>query len=88
MTTDVQGAGYLLPTVGAAAGVNPTGESSGVSGGGPVTGATTVRSMEELKEKAPEVYNAMLMGIAMRIRAEQEHANDRIKKILRENYKR
>lgn len=87
MTSDIQGASVLLPTVGSGSvGAATSGEVGGATAGGAaITGATTVSSMEDLKQKAPDLYKAIMMGIAMRIRAEQEHANDRIKKVLRES---
>lgn len=45
---------------------------------------TTIGTMAELKEKAPEVYNAMLQGIGMSICNEMKDHQDRIKKIMRD----
>ena len=44
-----------------------------------VNGATTIANIGELKEKAKPVYDALLMGIALRIRSEQEASMKRFK---------
>ncbi len=46
---------------------------------GVVTGATKIASIGDLKEKAPEIYKALLMAIAMRIRSDQESSMKRFK---------
>ncbi len=49
-----------------------------------ITGSTTITSMEELKDRAPEVYKAMLEGIAVNIINDMEDHQERIKEINRE----
>ena len=48
------------------------------------TSSTKIGSMEDLKKKAPEVYNKMLEGIAMNICGHMREYAERFKKILRE----
>lgn len=45
---------------------------------------TTVNSMSDLKNKAPEVYQKMMEGIAMKICNEMKSSQDRIKEMNRE----
>ncbi len=47
--------------------------------------ATTVANISELREKAGPVYKALLMGIAMRIRSEQEASMRRFKEEQRKS---
>lgn len=49
-----------------------------------VTANTTVSSVADLKKKAPEVYNAMLQGIAIHICQEMQHHQSRLKQLMRE----
>ena len=49
---------------------------------------TKVGSLEELKKVAPEVYNAMMKGMADNIISEMRHRQARLKKIMRENTSR
>jgi hypothetical protein len=60
----------------------------GSGGGGPeeINGSTIIRSLAELKEKAPEVYQKMLEGMASNMCQEMKRNQDRIKKIMREYY--
>lgn len=53
-------------------------------GDGEVTSMTGVRNMEDLKKKAPEVYNMMMQGIASHIVNEMRKAQERLKKMNRE----
>ena len=45
---------------------------------------TQVSSLEDLKNKAPEVYQKMMEGIAMKICNEMRSSQDRIKEMNRE----
>lgn len=45
---------------------------------------TTVNSVDQLKQKAPEIYNAMLQGIAMNMIGQMKRKQDRLKEIMRE----
>lgn len=49
------------------------------------TAATTVHSMNDLRKKAPKLYKAMILGIAMNICQEMQHHQDRLKKLMRES---
>lgn len=44
----------------------------------------TVSSMQDLKNQSPEVYDAMMEGIAMQICSESRRAQERLRKISRE----
>lgn len=46
--------------------------------------ATSISSMADLKEKAPDVYNAMMQGIAMTICNEMKHHQDKLKEMQRQ----
>lgn len=47
----------------------------------------TVSSIADLKEQAPDVYKAMMQGIAMNICRDMEHHQNRLHK-LHEEYRR
>lgn len=49
-----------------------------------ITAATTVSSMQDLKLKSPELYNAMMMGIATNIINQSKRATERLKEIIRQ----
>lgn len=51
---------------------------------GGYTTATKIATMAELKEKAPEVHNETLKGIAMQIVSDMRRHADRLKKLMRE----
>lgn len=44
----------------------------------------TISSLAELREKAPEVYNQMLQGIAMNICGQMKHQQERLKQVIRD----
>jgi hypothetical protein len=50
-----------------------------------ISSSTTINSMEDLKRKAPELYQKMLEGIAMSICGESQRHQERIKKLMRES---
>lgn len=52
--------------------------------GGGVSGQTKISSLEDLREKAPEVYQKMLEGIAQKIVNEIKEHQDRLKKMMEE----
>ncbi len=54
------------------------------SGSSNYSTSTSINSMEDLKNKAPEVYQKMLESIAMKICNEMKHHQERIKEILQE----
>lgn len=58
---------------------NPTTAAAAVSTNGGVTGATKISSMEDLKNKAPEVYKKMMESLAMNICRQVKRADDRRK---------
>ncbi|CRX37798.1 hypothetical protein [Estrella lausannensis] len=45
---------------------------------------TTVHSVDQLRQKAPDVYNAMLQGIASSMVGQMKRRQDRLKEIMRE----
>ena len=49
-----------------------------------VTSSTTVNSIKELKEKAPEVYQKMMEGIAQNICGKMKDHQDRLKQMMRD----
>ena len=48
----------------------------------------TVRNLKELKEKAPEIWNAMLKTMASEMTAKMRKNQDRLKKVMREGQRR
>lgn len=58
--------------------------TSTTTSGTEVSGVTRVNSMDELRTKAPEVYNKMMEGIANRIINEMRRRQERIKQLMRE----
>lgn len=73
----VNGAQPVDPAVAAEA-------NGGTNSSGTLTAASTVSSMEDFRAKAPELYNAMMMGIATNIINESQHSAERLKKIIRQ----
>lgn len=53
------------------------------AGGAQSDSKTTISSLDDLKHKAPKIYNAMIEGIAMNICNQMQHAQDRLKTIMR-----
>lgn len=53
-----------------------------------VSSSTKINSMEELREKAPKLYQMMLEGIAMKICGDMKRSQDEIKRIMREARRR
>lgn len=41
--------------------------------------STSISSLDDLRNKAPKVYNAMMQGIAMSIVIENQHQQDKFK---------
>ncbi len=64
--------------------ITSTGSTSGSPDG--ATGAAPIKisSLEDLKEKARPVYDAVMMSMAYEIKGQQDRSNDRIKEALRE----
>ena len=52
-------------------------------GAGSFDSSSTVSSLNDLKEKAPKVYKAMVMGIAQNICNEMQHSQERLKKTMK-----
>lgn len=48
--------------------------------------STTIGSMNELKEQAPDIYNAIMKGLAESIISEMREGQERVKKKMREGY--
>ncbi len=64
--------------------VQTTPSAGGSSSSPGYTTATTVTSMADLQQKAPQVYRAMLEGIAIEMINQMQAANERLKKIEEE----
>lgn len=58
--------------------------AAGAAAKGNFTAATKIASVNDLREKAPKVWNAMCQGIAQNICIESQHYTDRLKKMMRE----
>jgi hypothetical protein len=57
-------------------------DGSGTDGGASMS--ATVSSLEELRQVAPPLYDAIMQSIAQRVRDDQNASNERLKQILRE----
>lgn len=69
----------------------PTATSAGMATGSSTSTAAqqaetagSVSSMSDLKEKAPEVYKAMMQGIAMNMCTQSQRAQEHLKKMQEE----
>lgn len=67
-----------------AASTTPTAASSSSGSGSGTNTNSTFSSMSQLQEKSPEVYNAMLLGIAQTICGKMADSQKRVKEINRE----
>lgn len=68
---------------------NPTeGETKGSVKEAGYDSKTRISSLADLKEKAPKVWEAMLLSIAQTICMNMDRANDRLKKLMREGRQR
>ena len=52
--------------------------------GGEANSTTKIGSMEDLKKKAPKLYQKMLEGIAMAICNDMKEHQDRLKQLMRD----
>ncbi len=80
---DVQPSAPATQAAPTAATQGPSGATAGQFGG-TVSGGTTASNMTQLKERAPQVYNAMMMGVAQNICNEMQQHQDRLKELMRE----
>lgn len=82
MSTEVTG----TPPSGETEGTSQAGETSSTGGRpqGKVTGATPIKSLEDLKEVSPELYRQMMESIGMNICNESKKHQDEIKRLMRE----
>ena len=80
-------------SISSSAPVQPSSTDPSVAGAAAATNAskdmkettfTKVSSLAELKEKAPEVYEKMMQGIAQNIISEMRERQERLKKLMRE----
>lgn len=80
--------GPQVPSVNSSNRVTPDAVTAGAiaqtHGSAEITGSTTIKSMADLKKKAPKVYQMMMEGIAMNICNEMQHSQERLKKMMRE----
>lgn len=59
--------------------------NNGGAAGDTYTSETRISSLNDLRTKAPKLWDAMLMGIAQSICQKMQDANARLKKIMRES---
>ncbi len=57
--------------------------ANGASGSG-LTASSEVKSLEEFKKRAPEVYDKMMMGIATEICNKMKASQERLKQMWRD----
>lgn len=65
---------------------SPKTTSTGSKAAGSFNANTKIHSMNDLKEKAPEVYKAILQFLAQGMMQEQNSAQQRIKEANKRNY--
>jgi len=63
--------------------VNVAGSVTSNSSGG-ASSSTTVKDMNDLKKQAPEVYDAMMKGIAQQVCSSMQNHQDRLKRMMQE----
>lgn len=63
---------------------NPSTAEAMASSNGGATTSTKIGSLNDLKEKSPELYNKMMQGIATNICNEMKDHQDRLKRLMRE----
>jgi hypothetical protein len=61
--------------------------SSNSGGSSPLSSSTTVNSMNDLKKKAPQLYNAMMQGIALQICNQMQEEQAQLEQ-LQQSYNR
>jgi len=61
-----------------------TGPAAATSSGAGYSSSTHIDSLSALKEKAPKVYEAMMVGIATNICNKMKASANRLKKMIRE----
>ena len=49
----------------------------------PLTNTSKISSLQDLKNKSPKVYNAMMQSTAMAVCNQMQHSQDRLKKVMR-----
>lgn len=78
-----------VSSVSSSSGAESASETSTATAGSPTkpageaTAATTISSLEDLKAKAPKVYDAMMMSIAQNITSDMNSHQQRIKEMNR-----
>lgn len=78
-----------VSSVSSSSGAEAAAETSTATAGSPTkpageaTAATTISSLEDLKAKAPKVYDAMMMSIAQNITSDMNTHQQRIKEMNR-----
>lgn len=67
---------------------DPTTAAAAASTNAPAgyTAATKVGSLAELRQKAPKLYKAMVLGIAQNMVNEMQHRQEELKKLMRKGY--
>jgi hypothetical protein len=78
-----------VSSVTSSSGTGAAAETSTATAGAPTkpaeaSAATTISSLEDLKGKAPKVYDAMMMSIAQNITSDMNHHQQRIKEMNRQ----
>ncbi|MEI8125558.1 MAG: hypothetical protein WCG42_07390 [Parachlamydiaceae bacterium] len=76
-----------VPSVGAGAAAAPDASTAGAiaqSSGSAGGTTTTIKSLADLKKKAPAVYKQMMMGIAMDICNDMQASQERLKELQKE----
>jgi hypothetical protein len=76
-----------VPVVNATRAAGPDAATAGAiaqTHGGEYTSSTVIKNIEDLKRKAPKLYNEMMKSIGMDICHEMQHHQERLKQMMRE----
>lgn len=69
------------PAAGAASGAHGAGTKGAV---GAVNSTTTIHNMEDLRKKAPDVFNKMMEGIGIQMISKLQRDQKRLEQIMKE----
>ncbi len=84
MSSEIPPVPNVTTTAPTASDVTTAGAIASSSGSGEPSSSTKIGSMEDLKKKAPKLYQKMMEGIAMNICNDMKHHQDHLKELMRE----
>jgi hypothetical protein len=81
MAENAPAAAAAAPAASAAPAVPGAPPAAGKTAAVPFNGSTPISSLDDLKEKAPELYNAIMQSVAMNIVNDMNDAQQRLKEL-------